>query len=851
MLLAPLAGCILPVAGEEGRHLAPASVEEVLGTEYIGRAEFSEDGRWLLYNLVPPYEALSDYSYWMRAGGLSGHQVWVKDLSDESAPRLQPGLDHAATNFLFGISPDSRRLVALEHWKGRLRLVACRIGADDCVRFDPMPDIRDRYIASLQWNERLVWISPDRFVMPVRPDGLPGSEMRSRGAVGTLLWEAWNEAWSGKRATASEVTSTGRDRSTDWAEGDLAVFDTSTGKADILLPGRYAGVVVSPDGSHLLVARVGERRRPEPDARLELRETHPMFDRRYAPHLVNTATGEALALGMPFHVDPGSFTWRADSRAFAVFGWDQGEQAEQGRFYVFETESLSATPLGQASFLFTGSVDVPGIKWWTGPAQSVLLEDGLAAHGRLQAGGQPGWFLLGPSGSMSSLSGSVPMPQAGLVQEDAQAIVVVADGQAFRLEPGELPQRIDIPGSGKVQPFEYRSNSEHGWSNESFPMSRRARKDVTGPAMLLSADAFGNDLGVHILIPGPGMGTIRIDVPGAGGRVLAASAGQHSLLATYKDSAATRLVLFREGRAALQLARINTHLNRVRHPETRRLRYTLTGRDAGDPPRVMSVCLLLPPGFDPSKRYPVLLEVYPAGTGGTCLTLGDAPSTNPIVGDLWAARGFIYVRPGFPLDLVRTPRDPLGRLGLVLDETIDVLVARGFADPGRVVVFGASQGGMASLVAAVQSKKPAAVISMHGWSDYFSHYFGARGLMRYFHLDQNGGDNRWRYECREDGPEHACPFGFGTTALSPEAFARASPVAQADRVSAPIMLVHSDLITSTWPSTTRCLAPYRSGREARYVRYWGEGHGNSSPANIRDLWMRIDRFLEEAGDRPE
>lgn len=221
-----------------------------------------------------------------------------------------------------------------------------------------------------------------------------------------------------------------------------------------------------------------------------------------------------------------------------------------------------------------------------------------------------------------------------------------------------------------------------------------------------------------------------------------------------------------------------------------------------------------------------------------------------MAGDIWAARGFIYVRPAFPLDLAWTPEDPLGNLGLLVDQTIDGLAAAGFADPGRVVVYGASQGGIASLVAAVQSRRPAAIISMNGWADYFSHYFGARGLMRYFHLDQNGGDNRWRYECLGDGASHGCPFGFGESALmAPEAYARASPVAQARRVTAPVFLVHSDLDYFDIGQYDEMFgALYRAGKEARYVRYWGEGHGLSSPGNIRDLWRRIDAFLEEHVD---
>ena len=178
-----------------------------------------------------------------------------------------------------------------------------------------------------------------------------------------------------------------------------------------------------------------------------------------------------------------------------------------------------------------------------------------------------------------------------------------------------------------------------------------------------------------------------------------------------------------------------------------------------------------------------------------------------------------------------------------------MLADTGLADPDRIVLFGMSQGGIASLVGATQSDRFAAVISINGWADYFSHYFGARGLMRYFHLDQNGGDNRWRYECAREGPSHDCPFGFGVTALAdPERYARTSPVARADRVTAPVLLVHSDFDYFGMAQYDEMFgALYRAGKDARYLRYWGEGHGPSSPANIRDLWMRIDAFLAESG----
>ena len=845
------AGCATAAPAVEGQAARPVTVEDALSAEFIGRAEFSPNGRWLAYNLVPPYASLADYSYWMRAFGLSGHQLWLKDLERGGPPRLQPGLDPAATKFLFGISPDSARLVVIEHWKGRLRLAACRLGEDSCVRFDPMPDIRDRYAAGLQWSERLVWISPDTFVMPIRDPDQPGSEMRSRGATGTYLLEAWSRAWSGRGVTASEAISTARDRSGETATGALAAFDLSAGKIRILAPGRHTGVTASPDGRFLLAAEMSERARPPATAAPVARETHPIFDRRYALRLIDPASGEVRSLDAPFHIDPGSFTWRADAGAFAVYGWHRGEAPEAGQFFLFDLHDLRPVPATTGAFRYTASISDPAFRWWPGPARAVLLRDGLVVHGEALPDAAPGWFLLRPDAPPARLSEGAGTARADLIAEEADAVSVLSDAAAYRLAPGAPPQRFDFPGAASVRFPDYRPVTEHAWSGEAFPMPRLTPRILPEAPLVILQDKAGNDIAAGVPGSGPsGPAAWRLDLPGPGGRMLAASREAGAVLATFKEGAATRLMLFQAGGGGEELALINTRLNQVEPPGTLEVKYDLQGRDRAASPRQVTTCLLLPPGFEPSRRYPVLMELYPTGTGGDCRTMSDTPGAGPMAGDIWAARGFIYVRPALPLDLAWTPEDPLGNLGLLVDQTINGIAAAGFADPDRVVVFGASQGGIASLVAAVQSDRPAAVISLNGWADYFSHYFGARGLMRYFHLDQNGGDNRWRYECLGKGASHGCPFGFGVPALTaPEAYARASPVAQAGRVTAPVFLVHSDLDYFDIGQYDEMFgALYRAGKEARYVRYWGEGHGLSSPGNIRDLWTRIDAFLEEHVD---
>ena len=157
--------CVASLACGEAKH--PLTLDDVLSTEMFGRAAFTPDGAWLAWNQTPPYDRLADYSYWLYAYRLSGHQVWIRHMASGEV-MLQPGLEPEATSYIFGMSPDSRYIVLLEHARGRLRLVSCRIGRDDCTRFDATPDIRDRYISAGRYNERLVWTAPDRFVMPVR-----------------------------------------------------------------------------------------------------------------------------------------------------------------------------------------------------------------------------------------------------------------------------------------------------------------------------------------------------------------------------------------------------------------------------------------------------------------------------------------------------------------------------------------------------------------------------------------------------------------------------------------------------------------------------------------------------------
>lgn len=835
-----------PISEDQGRG-ATARVDDVLRVEGLGMAAFSPDGRWLAYNVLPPYSELADYSYWVHAGGLSGHRLWLFDLASDGEPFLQPGLEEGASSFLVGFSPDGRHVVTLEHQSGRLRPVACLVGAPGCTRFEAMPDIRDRYVSSAPWNERLVWVSGHRFVMPTRPASLPGSEMRSRATTGRYLWQEWQKAWAGDEPTAHEVISTARDRSNDWDSGDLLVFDLETGAESVLTPGRFAGVRRSPDGSWLAAARVGQRQQPRSDADLTPDQTHPMFDRRYALHLIDPQTGAARQAAGPFNVDPHSLTWSSDSSQLAVFGWEKDQSAEEGAFYLLPMDTLEPERLDTAGFEIANARFRREPKNPIGPARTALLKSGLVVLARPSGSERFDWYVVDGVKQPLNLSRGLDVVQADLIHAGPDHISFMARDGAYRVSASSRPIRLPTDPAKTVSSLAYRQQVAHGWSNEFRFDADRIRDDFgPGGAVVTSDPEDGFDTEVIFFgdTPGGADGQ-RLALPRPGVKVLAASGTARAAVVSEKLGAASRLRLVREAGEPRELVLINSHLNALAHPERRGVTYEL--RDAEGETRQIDSCMMVPPGFRSDKSYPLVIEPYPIGVSLSCHSLADVPAARAMVPDLWTARGYVYIRPPIPLDLARTAEGPIAGMPSIVEQTIDALVAQGIADPSRVVLFGYSQGGITALYTAARTRKISAVIAMNGWADFLSHYFGGRGLMRYFHLDQNGGDDRWRYDCLEEGAAHRCPFGFGATPFeAPGDYVRNSPVVLARDISAPVLLIHSDLDYVAMSQFDEMFgALYRAGKEARYVRYWGEGHGPSSPANVRDLWSRIDSFLSE------
>lgn len=269
----------------------------------------------------------------------------------------------------------------------------------------------------------------------------------------------------------------------------------------------------------------------------------------------------------------------------------------------------------------------------------------------------------------------------------------------------------------------------------------------------------------------------------------------------------------------------------------------------------LSGCLLLPSDYQPDRKYPLIVEVYPDQSGGCAspavrnrfAMASRIPSYSE---HLLAARGFIVFRPDIGGGIARTADGPQAAMSAVVDRGIDAAVAAGYGDANRIGLLGFSQGGFASLWVATQSRRYKAVVSLNGWSDLVSSFFGMDWSQELVPAEMPPQGALDRYL-----PSAGTPFSMGGTPWQfPQRYIDNSPLWHSNAVSAPVLLIHSDMDEfddDDYKSFFSSL--YIQKKDARLLIYRGEGHSPSSPANIRDMWQNIffwfDCYLNVSRDR--
>ena len=249
--------------------------------------------------------------------------------------------------------------------------------------------------------------------------------------------------------------------------------------------------------------------------------------------------------------------------------------------------------------------------------------------------------------------------------------------------------------------------------------------------------------------------------------------------------------------------------------------------------------LLLPPNHNEGDKLATVVNVYPGSVGRETFGRFRLDQVHAQNDHIMAAAGYAVLFPSLPVDYTNVPRDPLDGLVDEVFAAVDAAVVAGYVDPDRLAIQGQSYGGYTTGALVGLTDRFRAAVAQAGLYNLVSAY----GMF----------DKRRRPDVEYEGINYfsaswseTSQGGMGAPPWKdPTRYWRNSPLMHVEKVSTPIMLMHGDYdYVSTTQSEEFFTALSRLNKDVVFVRYHGEGHVYTSPANIRDMWERILNWYE-------
>lgn len=241
----------------------------------------------------------------------------------------------------------------------------------------------------------------------------------------------------------------------------------------------------------------------------------------------------------------------------------------------------------------------------------------------------------------------------------------------------------------------------------------------------------------------------------------------------------------------------------------------------------LKAILYKPDGFDPTKKYPMMVHTYERVTQGLHGYIMPRPSAASVNVARFVSNGYVVLMP----DIVYEDGHPGQSFVSAVVPATQALIDSGFIDQKHIGFEGFSWGGYQGAYLATQSDMFAAIAPGAPVANMSSAYGGIRW---------SGGVNRAMQYERTQSRIGATPWE------KPELYIENSALFHIDKVHTPLLFMANDADGAVpwYQGIELYIALRRMQREAYLFNYNDDGHGVTKTANQLDWDMRLWDFFD-------
>ncbi len=798
------------VASERTRRF---TVDDLLKIERIGSVRFSADGDTLVYEHFGARADGTDFGRGINSG--SNSRLYSVDLTRFSAPQTLFAQAPGESYWIDGMLPDDRGVIynVLSKDAGFRKGIA-KFGQ----RHSKILDVNSDHYAFLASP----WIS-NKIVTPLLGEDHVPMITGLRAEMREDVIASWRAQRRGKQPTASVIGS-GKYESFKGRGGQLSLVDPTSDEVTMLAPGEFWIRVVSPDGQSLAALRRD---------RVKLDSSQAMDNGANSRGIKNTLllfefeTSSEHSVIEPCRrcdVLSSSIRWSKDGRFLSFVAREEGEPWDAATYRIYDRENRN-----------TQNVDLGGYKTFStrGNASlefpSIWLDDSLVVRAipptRSDTGAtsdvRSDWFVIAngvPKNLTRDFQGNIPQ----VIASTSGKLIMIHDGNVWAVsnegDKQDLTTQID-------------SAVTH-WNGQ----SRRDYFDPYQDILVLETITESEFKQKAVLFLELENGTIeRLNVGRETARIVAVSPKHRKIATLENDRGVSRLAVVDASETVREVLEINSHLDEISPAIPVRMDHLGPSGDK----RISWV--VMPPGWSPGDPpVPAIVDVYPGYALGRNFASQIVDLDVSASQQILPANGYAVLYPSFPAPRDEVPRVPIDRIVDEVFVAVDRAIEEGLIDSERLAVTGYSFGGYAAAGLVGFTDRFKAAVAQSGKYNLTSAYgvfdVRVRFLNEYYGPDYSGAG--WS----ESGQGSLGPPVW----RDPDLYWRNSPLAHVENISTPILITHGDYdYLSITQAEEFFTGLARLNKDAVFVRYWGEGHSISSPANIRDMWERILNWYDQ------